>query len=45
MLELRYLWDRAVILDGSRLARTLPEFLPTPLDDAINATLDSYRRL
>lgn len=45
VLELRYLWDRAVILDGSRLTQTLPEFRPTPLDDAIGATIASYRRL
>jgi len=45
VLELRYLWDNAVILDGARLARTLPEFVPTPLDEAISATLASYRRL
>jgi len=45
VLELRYLWDNAVILDGARLSRLLPDLVPTPLDEAISATLDSYRRL
>ena len=45
VLELRYLWDNAVILDGARLARALPEFIATPIDEAINTTLASYRRL
>jgi nucleoside-diphosphate-sugar epimerase len=45
VLELRYLWDNAVILDGTRLARILPEFMPTPLDEAISATIASYRRM
>lgn len=43
VMELRYLFDDAVQLDGSLLARLLPDFKPTPIDDAISATLQSYR--
>ena len=43
ILELRYLWDHAVILDGGRLERLLPDFTPTPVDEAIGVTLASYR--
>jgi len=42
VLELRYLWDRGVILDAPRLRELLPDFRPTPLPDALRATLASY---
>jgi nucleoside-diphosphate-sugar epimerase len=45
VLELRYLWDHAVVLDGTRLGRILQAFMPTPIDDAITATIASYRRM
>lgn len=43
VLELRYLFDEALIIDGGRLGARLPEFRPTPLQQAIVATLESYR--
>jgi nucleoside-diphosphate-sugar epimerase len=43
LLELRYLFDGAVILDDPRRRQLLPDFAPTPLEAAIAATLDSYR--
>ena len=35
LLEMRYLWDTPHALDGSDLARVLPDFEPTPVADAI----------
>lgn len=43
LLELRYLYDRTVILDDSKLHRLFPRYEHTPIADAIKATLDSYR--
>ena len=43
MVELRYLFDHAVLLDGIKLTRLLPGFAPTPLEAAIDTTLQSYR--
>lgn len=43
MLELRPLFDRSVLLDDTKLVRLFPQFEPTPLDEAIVRTLDSYR--
>jgi nucleoside-diphosphate-sugar epimerase len=43
VMELRYLFDDAVLLDGSLMSRLLPDFKPTPIEDAIEATLQSYR--
>jgi nucleoside-diphosphate-sugar epimerase len=43
LLELRYLFEHGVVLDGSRLRALLPDYADTPLDEAIAATLDSYR--
>lgn len=40
-LEVRYLWDEPVVLDGSKLRRTLPAFRTTPLDVALDAMLDA----
>ena len=31
LLELRYLWDESIILDGTRLHRLLPDYRDTPL--------------
>ncbi len=43
LLELRYLFEQAVILEGSRLRQLLPGYVDTPLDEAIRLTLESYR--
>lgn len=42
VVELSYLFDRAVVLDDLRRQEVVPEFRDTPLDDAIRATLASY---
>lgn len=39
ILSVRYLWNEPVILDGSKLKRTLPGFHVTPLDEAVTASL------
>ena len=39
LLELRYLFDRAVVLDDGKLRRLLPDFEDTPLDTAIRETI------
>jgi hypothetical protein len=43
ILELRPLFDDALILDDPRRRALLPNFQPTALDAAIAATLASYR--
>lgn len=43
MLELRYLFDEAVLLDDSLLRRLISGFTPTPIEEAITATVQSYR--
>ena len=43
LLELRYLFDEAVILDDQRRRQLLPDFQPTPLATAVAATVASYR--
>lgn len=45
LMELRYLYDQSVILDGSKLRRTLPDFKETPIAEAIRVTLESYQKL
>jgi hypothetical protein len=42
-MELRYLFDQSVILEGSKLRQTLPEFKDTPIAEAIRVTLESYQ--
>jgi hypothetical protein len=37
LLEMRYLWQRPHRIDGSALASLVPEFTPTPLDEALRA--------
>lgn len=44
LIELRYLFDQSVILDGSKLRRTLPGFKETPIAEAIRVTLESYQK-
>ncbi len=39
--EMRYLWNIPHRLDGNKLARFLPDFLPTPIDVALRAALAS----
>ena len=43
LLEIRYLWKESVIIDDARRRQLLPDFRPTPIDTAIDATLESYR--
>ena len=43
VLEMRYLFDEAVVLDDPRFRQLLPTFKATPLDAAVRETLDSYR--
>jgi nucleoside-diphosphate-sugar epimerase len=43
LLEMRYLFDRAVILDDTRLRRLWPGHRDTPLPEAVRLTLESYR--
>ena len=42
--EMRYLFDHSIIIDDPRARLLVPEFTATPPDQAIAATLDSYRR-
>ncbi|MGA8182182.1 MAG: NAD-dependent epimerase/dehydratase family protein [Terriglobia bacterium] len=44
LMELRYLYDQSVILEGSKLRRTLPDFSETPVAEAIRVTLESYQK-
>ena len=44
LLELRYLYDQSVILEGSKLRLTLPDFKETPIAEAIRVTLESYHK-
>lgn len=41
--ELAYLYDTTVLLDGAKLARLLPQFRFTPLEEALRQTIASYR--
>jgi nucleoside-diphosphate-sugar epimerase len=41
LLEMRYLWQRPLRLDGAKLERTLGTVPHTPLDEAVAATLES----
>jgi len=41
--EMRYLFDEAVIIDDPRRQALLPDFRWTPIEQAVDATLDSYR--
>jgi nucleoside-diphosphate-sugar epimerase len=43
MLERRGEFDHPVLLDDTKLMRLFPRFEPTPLDEAIVRTLESYR--
>jgi nucleoside-diphosphate-sugar epimerase len=42
VMEMRYLFDRAVIIDDPRRRELLPQFTGTPLDQAVRDTLASY---
>ncbi|MEL7106003.1 MAG: epimerase [Pseudomonadota bacterium] len=39
ILEMRYLWSKPHHLDGTKFARLLPEFAPTPVEAALAAAL------
>ncbi len=43
LLEMRYLFDHSIVLDGARLRRLLPDYRDTPVEETIRATLASYR--
>jgi nucleoside-diphosphate-sugar epimerase len=43
LIEMRYLFDRTVILDDTKLRRLLPGHRDTALPDAVRLTVDSYR--
>jgi nucleoside-diphosphate-sugar epimerase len=45
MLEMRYLWRQPVRLDNSKLVATLGQEPHTPLDRAVEITLDSMENL
>ncbi|WP_415920012.1 NAD(P)H-binding protein [Tateyamaria sp. SN6-1] len=40
--EMRYLWEVPHRIDGTKLARALPDFEPTPVDAAIAAALAAW---
>jgi nucleoside-diphosphate-sugar epimerase len=44
LMELRYLYDQSVILEGSKLRRRLPGFKETAIAEAIRLTLESYQK-
>lgn len=43
ILEMQYLWSVPHRLSGAKLARTLPDFRPTPLDQAMNEVLADWK--
>jgi len=43
VLEMKYLWQSTVLIDGPRMRELLPDFQPTPLDQALAETIESYR--
>jgi len=43
VLEMKYLWQSTVLIDGPRMRQILPDFQPTPLDQALAVTIESYR--
>lgn len=43
VVKMRYLFENSVILDGARFGEVLPDFARTPIDEAIKATLASYK--
>ena len=44
LMELRYLFDSSVILEGSKRKQLLPGYSETPIEEAIQATLERYRQ-
>ena len=43
VMEMKYLWESTVLIDGPRFRDLLPDFQPTPTDQAIAETIESYR--
>jgi len=43
LLEMRYLFDHSIVLDGAKLRRLLPGYRDTPVEETIRATVASYR--
>ncbi len=43
VLEMRYLWDVEHAVDGSKIARLLPNFQPTRLEDILHDILADYK--
>lgn len=44
LMEMRYLFDSAIIIDDSRRQDLLPNFVNTPVEVAVKTTVESYRR-
>lgn len=44
LLEMRYLFNGALILDGGKFRKLLPDFQDTPIPESIRQTLDDYRK-
>jgi nucleoside-diphosphate-sugar epimerase len=42
LLEMRYLWNMPHRLDAARFARQVPDFAPTPVEEAIRTALAGY---
>ena len=45
LLEMRYLWNTPHSLDGTRFAKLLPGFNPTPVDQALGAAIGASRSI
>lgn len=43
-LEFRYVFEQAMVLDGSKFAAAFPQFSYTPHDEAVRQTLEWFRR-
>ena len=43
-LEFRYVFERPLVLDGSRFTAAFPEFTYTPHEEAVRQTLEWFRR-
>jgi len=43
LLEMRYLFERAVIIDDPRRRELLPNFIDTPIEVAVRETVNSYQ--
>ncbi|MEL6966038.1 MAG: NAD(P)H-binding protein [Pseudomonadota bacterium] len=39
LMEMRYLWNKAHRINGNKFAKHVPDFLPTPLDEALRRSM------